>query len=128
MCIHGIHCIALYTLHCILGRGFVDISNFLLLWLTHINSLPLSIHRIFLSSEHLLAFHCLPPIFHLLLSLCLIECQSRTLFSFSFSAVSLFSFLVICLLLTQRLFLSGSHPGPLLNKITTIIFYRTHCL
>ena len=28
---------------------------------------------------------------------------------------------------TQRLF-SGSHPGPLLNKITTIIFYRTQCL
>jgi hypothetical protein len=121
--LHCIHCIAFLSKR----RGFVDISNFLLLWLTHINSLPLCIHRIFLSSEHLLAFHCLPPIFHLFLSLCLIECQSRTLFSFSFSAVSLFSFLVICLLLTQRLF-SGSHPGPLLNKITTIIFYRTHCL
>ena len=65
MCIHCIHCIALYTLHCIAflskRRGFVGITNFLLLWLTHIISLPLSIHRIFLSSEHLLSFHCLPP-------------------------------------------------------------------
>ena len=82
-------------------------------------------------------FHChrFLLFFHLLLSLCLIECH-LTQFSFSFSAVSVFSFLVIRLLLTPWLFVGvildpcwtktppSSFIGPIVCKIRYIRLRR----